>query len=63
MGKEIHFKAQRCKKTDYIKKCFKQNSFRIKFSTKNSQVAYVYLSLEWNSGWPIFQFVECLKIN
>ncbi len=34
------------KNIDYIKKCFKQKLHRIKFATKNSMDAYLYLSLE-----------------
>ncbi len=35
------------KNIDYIDKCFKQKLYRIKFSTKNSANAYIYLPTEW----------------
>ncbi len=35
------------KSTDYIKNCFKQKLFRIKFVTKNSVDAYLYLPQDW----------------
>ncbi len=34
--------------TDYIKKYFNQKLFRIKFPTKNSDGAYLYLLQEWS---------------
>ncbi len=34
------------KNTDYIKKFLKQKLFRIKFTTKNSEDAYLYFSQE-----------------
>ncbi len=33
--------------TNYIKNCFKQKLLRLKFPTKNSVDAYLYLSQEW----------------
>ncbi len=34
--------------TDYIEKLFKQKLFKIKFPTKNSEGAHVYLPQEWS---------------
>ncbi len=36
--------------TNYIKKCFKQKLFRVKFPTKNSVDACVCLPQEWSQG-------------
>ncbi len=44
MGKYNHFGLNDAKSTDYIEKCLKQKLFKIKFSTKNSAEAYLYLS-------------------
>ncbi len=38
--------------TDYIKKCFQQKLFRIKFPRKNLVDAYLYLPQKWNYGAP-----------
>ncbi len=38
------------KNTHYIKKCFKYILFKIKFTTKRSVGAHVYLPLEWSKG-------------
>ncbi len=38
------------KNTDYIEKWFKQKLHKIKFSTKNSKEANLYLPLEWSYG-------------
>ncbi len=43
----VHFRADPCKNTDYIKKCFKQKLHQIKFPTKNLVDTYVYLPWEW----------------
>ncbi len=40
------------KSTSYIEKCFKQKLSEIKFPTKNSLDAYLYLTQEWNQGLP-----------
>ncbi len=36
------------KNIDYIEKCSKQKLHSIKFATKNSKDAYLYLPLEWS---------------
>ncbi len=41
-----NLRAKRCKKIDYIEKCFKQKFHRIKFAIKNLANAYLYLPLE-----------------
>ncbi len=38
--------------TDYIKKCFQQKFFGIKFPRKNSVDAYLYLPQKWSYAAP-----------
>ncbi len=52
MGKKINFKAERYKNTYDNKKGFDQKLFRIKFPTKNSVDAYLYLPQERSYGTP-----------
>ncbi len=40
------FRAECSKSTDYIEKCFDQKLFKIKFPTKNTVDAYLYLPWE-----------------
>ncbi len=44
MEKKVHFRAERWKNTDNIKKKLKKKLFRIKFSTKNFLDVYLYLA-------------------
>ncbi len=44
--------GRKLQKYDYIKKCFKQKLFRIKFSTKNSLDAFLHQPQEWNYRAP-----------
>ncbi len=46
------FRQNTAKNTDYIKKCFKHKLFRIKFPTKKSMEAYLYLFQEWSQEIP-----------
>ncbi len=46
--------------TDYIKKFLKQNFLSIKFFTKKSVGAYVYLGQEWSSGASKIDMFEIL---
>ncbi len=48
------------KNTDYMEKRFKLKLFRIKFSTKKSVGAYVYLPPEWSYGAPKTDVFEIL---
>ncbi len=62
MFKQVHFMAQlqlnAAKTNDYIKKYFKKKLFVIKFHTKKSVGAYVYLP---KSGARGLQCLPCLK--
>ncbi len=40
------------KNADYIEKYFKEKLFGIKFPTKNSVDAYIYVTREWSWGAP-----------
>ncbi len=48
------------KSTNYIEKCFNQKLFKIKFPTKNTADAYLYLPQEWNWG---VQHLKCTEIE
>ncbi len=56
----VHFMENVAKNTDYIKKWFKQKLFRIKFTTKNSVDAYLYLPQEWSWGGTKIAIFEIL---
>ncbi len=44
----VHLGLNAAKSTDYIEKCFSQKLFKIKFPTKNTVNAYLYLYQEWS---------------
>ncbi len=46
----------------YIKKCFKRKLHRIKFSTKKSVDAYLYLPPEWSEGLQRSPFFKCYTV-
>ncbi len=48
------------KNTDYMEKCLKQKLHRIKFPTKNSVEAYLYLHQEWSYWAPKIGVFEIL---
>ncbi len=60
VNESVHLKAERCKKTDYIKKCVKQKLCRIEFSTKNSVEAYLYLLQGGAGGLRTFGVLKVL---
>ncbi len=48
------------KNSEFIKKCLKQKLFEIKFPTKNSVDAYLYLGQEWSQEAPKIAIFEIL---
>ncbi len=46
--KKFTLEQNAAKNIDYIEKCFKQKLYRLKFATKSSMDAYLYLSPEWS---------------
>ncbi len=55
---DVHFGQNVAKNTDYIKKCFKQKLFRIKFPSKN---VWVHISISPRSGAMGLQRLPFLK--
>ncbi len=56
--KKFTLELNAAKNISYIEKCFKQNLHGIKFSTKNSAYAYLYLPLGWSQGVLRLDFLK-----